>query len=607
MKSILIEITKPEEKLKYKIKTSEEIEFLDIYGKEKNEKLYEIYMKAKNLKPLPNLDKPYRQLSNLISSIDLGYHKGAAYYNVKYAIYENIKNKYINLLEVENQSKVISYHDTEFFNKFLKKNKEYKILIAYPTLVVSSVENFILYRNLNSPHIAYNDKIIFAELRDYVTNQYKVTSEELSDNFKNLYPNVDYQIIEGKEKQINVNIGKLNFIDFSAVLFEWIKKSLTSYRSSFPTFKMLIFALENLAINGLLRFQVYRLDICLFLDIITIFSKYFKKTYIFKSSISKAIYDYKYIIFENFIGIEEKDLQDIKDIYQEIIKIKEDVKINRILENKLNLDEYNLFNDQDLVNKIEIWEKMIFSYQFFENNDQQSIDNLMLEQLIRSIQWLKDNKITYNSQFNKISNILLKNSEIEKNYYFEEINLKEEKEKNEYNFEIFKYNIIFLKTLDIYKFKKINKLTNPFFLTNTENILEKILELIEVKEGKKIKIDQINNNLNFLEKKENKIFELNIIQEAKNFKDIEEYITKNYKKFYIFKPFSDIYSSNFFIICLNYKKNYRKEKINLLNYLDDLFYLLNKYINYVLFYYHNDIILKKNIEELNKIQKKLSK
>lgn len=568
MSYLMKELPHNNKKLIYKIKTAKNPVVYEYPNQEFQDMVYNYYKKAKNLKPLGSLDSPYLQLSNLVTPIDLGYHKGGFFYNTDYMKNERLPNKYINLLSVENKSKALSYHDTDFFDLFIKK-KEYNALIATPSLIVSSVENYTNYRKLNVPHLAYNDNTIYAELNCYLSAQYKKTPEDIKANFKYVYPNIEYQQIT-KLEDIKVDMN-LDFVDYSVIKFTHQDRKNVSYKSAFDILRFFILILPRLNKGAMVRFQIFQLDNYLLFDIIEIIKRYFDKTYLFKGSLTKKIYGYKYIICDKFIGIDDSEIKKLYELYQKIISMKEDKYIHRILDNRLNMEIYNKYYYEEELEKISIWKQMIQAYKYFENKDNKAIDKLMIKQVINSMTWLEKHNITYNSKFKRIQQIY-NHKEIENNLYFLENTGTEVNSVDDYI-----YNNLFLETLDYFKLSRIISTVNK----NKENLNILYNEL-------KIEKNDIKYHKESLLNGEHLFLEISLLND--NIYDYQDYFNDNFRGVYIYKSYDNILKQNAFLIGIDFGK---KNKTKLRPIFNELYHHLNNYLELYFFYYYNDIIFKR--------------
>ena len=117
----------------------------------------------KSLKPFSDYRFPDSSFRNMTKDFHFGYNKGQHFYNTKYMELTRLKERYSSIVKYHNVSGVVSFHDNDFFERFISSDKNYEIAFFSFSLIMSGVENFINYRERNSNQ-SYNDNVQYFEL-----------------------------------------------------------------------------------------------------------------------------------------------------------------------------------------------------------------------------------------------------------------------------------------------------------------------------------------------------------------------------------------------------------------------------------------------------------
>ena len=593
---ILIKISEEVKKLDLEFKTYSGLKKIEIPNPYESEE-YQLYKKAKNLKPFQEFIQPYPMFYQLTKDVHLGYGKGKDFYNTSYQEQvAKIRGKFGGLLNYENVSGVKSYHDQEFFEIFFgkTKNKEMKALFVNQTLVVSSIENFIIFREKLS-HLAYNDEVAFLELKNFVTEQYKVTPEELRVKFFELYPKVEYSEIEWDICQIekflsfSTSIKKFDFVDISNDIFLYSTKNLTSYKSQQSIFNIIIYSLANLKEGGYLRVGVYEIDHQIVLDLIGLLTYFFDSTYLMKGTLEYPIGPRKKIVCTGFKGILEKDLKKMIQFSKKWLQLHPDCGINLksksittvsgILKSsyKINTSIKDFFELESL-RKIRTFNSIINGYNLVLEKGLEGEKILLTRQVRNTIGWLEYHGIESKLKYKRIDKTLLKEDV--------EVDFKSGILKTGDTGEINKSE--FLMALNIYRFTK--RLLTTLDKEKLESVKLKLKKFGSrfLKAGESPEIKEVE-----------KVFGDNEV--VKFDSDTIRFVESNQIKenlVVVYKPFSSEFKD---VVFVRFIKGDGNEK-NFYSIIKEIFVKATRELERLIFYYENSVILKMNETYLNDIK-----
>jgi len=422
---IIVDIKKSQKKLNLKLrKTKGKIVTNLPINKEISEEAYQIYLKAKNLPPTPEIPNPYWNLYFLISPFNLFSSK-----NIKYDKFHTSNMEWLEDVEKKSNfsvmkkvqaytsiSGVLNYLFYDFFNQYSNIKKQENSLFISNVLHLSSIEEYTVFREKNSFY-SYKDNITFLELPYYNSEEKELTSPLIRDKFKKTFSKIDYQIIpenicnlENLTLQLNES---LDIVIIDTNYFLWKIKKYHSHVNSQVLFNLIIYSLNNLKKGGLMKLGIRELDSKILFDIIQILSYYFKKVYIKKSPLQNITQPYKNLVCENFQGIEIKELKNLIEISNEWNKIEEKCSIDlrgiqtdnyyvsSILENNNNFEEIKTFNNLEITKKIKYFNLIVNVYYDIQICSSKVYKKYLERKLANTIYYLKLNNIPVKTSYNK--------------------------------------------------------------------------------------------------------------------------------------------------------------------------------------------------------------
>ena len=602
---IVVKIKSSQKNIKFKFRSSSkgfhEFKFKKTDLSEETQKLYD---EMKSLQPFGDYRFPDSSFRNMTKDFHFGYNKGQHFYNTKYMELTRLKERYSSIVKYHNVSGVVSFHDNDFFERFISSDKNYEIAFFSFSLIMSGVENFINYRERNSNQ-SYNDNIQYFELLHYITKQYKETPEELREKFKEIHKNVDYEKIDynicdiENLMQISSQIDrKLDAFIFDVTLFYYPLKKFSGYISNQVIFNMLILCFQKLKKGGLMRFKIREIDNYLILEIITIVCKYFGDVYIFKGSLVGETVTIKEIVGDKFKGVDDNFIQDMVKISEKWLDISEGCgmeftkETSRFVYSILDYDKEILpyiekYNNLETQRKKYGFEKTINGYNYVKEYGDSAIENLLTIQLKNSVEWLKLHDIEIRGEY-KIIDEKIKNEQ--KSLKFNEMKYDLVQGRNEE------------KDIELY-FDKIGVIN---YLRRSVSLLNDQKYLSVMKKSRKITISD-NKVLDEIAKifgDDSEVQEFIMSEEKLEIIDKINNLYNQYESSYLYKSQLTIYDTRIFFVGINKRDNILNNTAVFVNFLTQTLTNTEKETERILFYYENPVILRDNRKSLEKIQKK---
>lgn len=616
---IIEEIKTKPTSINFKFKTSEEIKKFEFARNDYTEEESELYYEAKSLTPFGEYEIPDQNFRSLSKNFNFGYSKGQYFYNTEYMKRTKLDNTYTKLVEYQNITGAISFNDNEFFEKFLSINKNYKAVFLTPTLIVSSVENFINYRERNS-HLSYDDTIYYFELKHYITKQYKPTPEDIRENFKKIYPSVNYQVVDENicqyqnlTKYIRSIKGKLDLVCFDSTIYEWENREISGYLSCQLIFNILILAFSKLKKGGIINFKIRNIDNYLILDILTLLTKYFDHVYIFKGTLTSPVVFFKEIICKGFTGFDKDLLASMITTSDKWLEVHPDcgLRVNKksktFVKSILNYD-YNItgyldyFNTFETKLRLEAWKKIIENYYYVKEKGEAGKEELLLKQMRNSLTWLEKHNIETKAKYKVIDHKII-DEDMKLNFEDLKFDIKGDKsnksEKKNRERKTTKQDLnTFLIKLGIlsYTYRMIELLDKKEY----NQVYQKVKKLTIPEEYKIQEIQKI------FDPNKDDIIELDLLVERKNIISKIDKLSQKYEKCYLYKSLLTIYDSKLYFIGLDKGKNNKKNN-NFFPYLVKLVDRTIMELERNIFYYENYAMLQDNKEFLVKLQKRNDK
>ena len=429
--------------------------FLKVDKKVKEETDY-FYNKAKKLKPFSYFTIPYWNFQSFINpyffvnytkEVYTFYQKDNVFFKEFQSMYDTLQKKYERIELYDNISTITYFNSWEVYKNypFIKNNKKIKSLFVFNQLVISSLEEYSLYREKYSKY-SYSDVIDALELPNFLIGSQLETPKNIRTNFKKKYNHINYMISNANicEKNGIETIKNLlgydsiyDIIEISCILFDWFEKNIAEYKNSQLFFNSVLLVFCLLKKNGNFKINIRDSSSKLTSDILFLLLDCFDKVYISKSSSTPVTRPYKNIVCIGFKGIENKKLEKLMEIKYKWYEIEnscgKDIKekknsnyVTSILsfEKKpiLFYDLLNYYNKIfELRNQI-IYIKITELYTRFynlKNNDSEikKLDNTIRNnQLKDSIEWLTKNDLKVKHKYNlkeigrtQISNIIENN------------------------------------------------------------------------------------------------------------------------------------------------------------------------------------------------------
>jgi len=612
---IIVEIKTKTTNLNFKFITSDEIKRFVFSKNEYSDEEEKLYKEAKSLTPFGEYEIPDQNFRYLSKNFNLGYGKGQHFYNTEYMKKTKLDNTYTKLVEYQNITGSISYNDNEFFEMFLSINKNYKAAFLTPSLMVSSVENFIDYRERNS-HLSYDDTVYYFELKHYITKQYKPTPDDIRDKFKKIYPNVNYNIVnenicqyQNLIKYIKSIRGKLNLICFDSNIYEWKNREISSYASCQLIFNILILVFNKLKIGGIINFRIRNIDNYLIIDILTLLTKYFNQIYIFKGTLTSPVVSFKDIICKGFLGSDKELLKAMVSISDKWLNIHSDCGLlvtkdtKNFVKSILNYN-YNIVNYLDYYNtlesklRLESWKKIIENYYYVKEKGDPAKERLLLKQMRNSLTWLEKHNIETKAKYKIIDRKII---EEDMKLNFDDLKfIIRNKETKKSQVKTTRQEIeTFLLKLGIltYIYRMISLLDENEY----KKVYQKVKKLTISEEYKMQEIQNIIGT----EKED--IIELDLLTERKNIISKIEKLSEEYEKCYLYKSLLTIYNSKIYFIGTDKNKKKKKKANNFFPFLVKVVDRTIMELERNIFYYENYPILQDNKQFLIKLQRRNNK
>ena len=353
---LFYKLEKNNENLVFRLKKGKLKNIPLIDNEEELKKLEESYTTAKKLKPIEGIPIPYTNIYKILyGSYLLSSTNDFDYFNLNPRFMEQGK-----LLIGKEREKVVLYNsitgikpfiDHEFFRKYISSNKSYESLFIFNTLTISTLEEYLVYREKNSKK-SYQDNTYAIELPFYITSERKETDPEKREKFKKIFKKVNYNLFlenicnyDNMLRLLNETPDNLNFINITCSMFLWKIKKYNSYMNSQLTLSLIFLSLKKLRRGGILKIQFRELDNQITYDLISVLQYFFSDVIIYKSSIDNLTTPWKFLICTNFNGKDEI-------IFNKIEKII--IKWNRINKNcQVDIKSYDLERDDYLVSFLE--------------------------------------------------------------------------------------------------------------------------------------------------------------------------------------------------------------------------------------------------------------
>lgn len=491
--NIKIKLINKPKKLELKIKKKKgKINTFVLSSEELYQQLGEAYYQAKNLKATEELPNPYWNIYHLISPFKMFSDK--IQYNEDFEWAKKSSKKLIpeekkddNLLKYSSNSGILKYYSNDFFVQYSNKHKKENSLFIFGMLHMSSIEEYIIYREKNSVH-SYKDNYYALELPYYVSEEKKITNDVLRENFKRIFSKVNYNInqenICNQENNKLVIEDKLDLVCIDINYYLWKVKKINSYINSQAIFNLIIYVFRFLEKGAVIKLSINELDNQLIIDIIEIINFYFEEVYIYKNALNNNILSYKFLICNNFKGITEKQLKVLFNISKEwnklfdkcstdIRDIQEDkYYIQSLINYKENYKKITEFNDIENFKKLKYFTKIVSVYNNIILCGNRIIEEQYQEKLLNTIKYLEDNNIEITSKYSKLKKNILENyllinfNNMNKDNLLkgDENEIKFEEEKGLYQLEELyqlENNLKFSKRiLDTFEWQKYNKVKN---------------------------------------------------------------------------------------------------------------------------------------------------
>lgn len=324
--------------LKFKLNLSDEFSLYDKIAGDNIDYLKNIYNGYSKLKDKFTYNEFYKITLSFVRSYS------------KYPIDYLLKNKIItdNLFPI---NLTVFHRKNEIYLKYVKKLKINNILLVgnyNNSLEILEYHNHDI-NNINILNINIGK---MNEEQSQLSSKSNVLNKLYEKNSKWIVnKTIDITKIPNIKELLSVNYkNKLDYIDFTYLDWE-IDTTLFDYQvytlqaiNDLYILNNIIFILENLKIGGCFNLYLISINNKIKADIYLILKKYFKKVEFFFPEISyyTQINHYCFLIGENYLGINEPDLNKLKKMNSEISNIykngKEDFNIyDKELRNKHNI------------------------------------------------------------------------------------------------------------------------------------------------------------------------------------------------------------------------------------------------------------------------------
>jgi 23S rRNA U2552 (ribose-2'-O)-methylase RlmE/FtsJ len=393
---------------------------------------------ARALKPFSNIKYPYWYFLLLSEPYFFALAQYQKMHTHKFAeeLYKPIFKNIDSIFPVSFFSN-FSISEYYIFKKFIK-NKNNKNLFITNKIFYNIIEEYLFYNEYNNENsykvinnllylknFHYKGDIFAAhtdeeklEFKDYFSKKKDVNYYEYPDNV------CDYNNLNN---YINTNIkDKLDNIFINVGIYLWINKNNTSYINCQNLFNLILVSINKLKKDGLLLIKIESIDNQLIIDIIALLQYYFKKVYIIKPETVRIISDYKYLVCDKFIGIEDIDYYNNliliskkwheyeKSCSIDIRKGPEEDKlyITSFFNYKDNINLIKDFIKEEDISKIDMFNIMINNYNSLKNEFDNSIfdsyqdseNKIIYKKLQKSIELLKNYNIPLKVSLREINN-----------------------------------------------------------------------------------------------------------------------------------------------------------------------------------------------------------
>lgn len=501
---IIIEINEVPKILDLKIRKQKgEIKNLILINKDIEKESGELYWQAKKLPPTELLPDPYNNIKFLISPVNMYSKKEGS--KIRFNKYDEnskvwidkmtkklSKNSIDQIYAYSSITGILNYLSHDLFVKHSNTKKSENALFITSVLHLSSIEEYIVYREKNSV-FSYKDNYHLLELPYYIGPEKEPTNEESRKEFLRVFSKVNYNIIPKnicnlENLQLDLNIY-LDLVVINVSYFLYRMKKFMSYANSQMMYNLIVYSFQKLKSGGTLMFDYDELDSQLICDIIGILSFYFKKVYIIRSPIRPLLSRYQTIVCENFKGIQYQQLDKLLKISQEWNKLSDkcniDIKnwepdkyyVKSILNYKDNYKSITSFVNLNTVKKIKYFNLIISVYNELKICGDETIKKYEDKKISNTIYYLKLNNIDVSISHKKVDKDILKDDFVVNfkktkwgkkfSSYSKIKNLNiSDKEYNLQNLDIIANNLKFTKrildTLDYQKYKKTTEYTKKF-------------------------------------------------------------------------------------------------------------------------------------------------
>ena len=397
-----------------------------VYDHIKQKESDELWKEAKNLKQFSYYKNPYWNFQNIINPYyfvnftkDLWklYNKHNEYFKQFQEIYENIEKKYQRIELYDNITTITYFSSWEIYKNYpyINNNKKLKSLFIFNQLVISSLEEFCLYREKYSRY-SYQDRIDALEIKNFLLGSQLETPDDIRKTFKNKYNHVNYDVSDIDICHPDIfnkmnNKIKYDIVEITGVMFDFKVKYLTEYKNTQLLFNYILLTFQFLKVDGNFKITIRENDLKLTSDILFLLTQYFENVYCVKTSSSGITRPYKYIICIGFKGISKNKKNELLTINKKWYEL--DNTCGRDLEQEEKKREYvhsiitfkkepsmfykliKYFNTIFTMRNDNLWRKLIYQYHRFykyRNNSkklEELDDSIRKLQLKHSIEWLK--------------------------------------------------------------------------------------------------------------------------------------------------------------------------------------------------------------------------
>lgn len=428
-----IKLENPPDKLDLKLtKKKGEIPNNFLIDKKLDEESYELYKEAKNLPVDTKLPNPYWNIYYLISPISMFDESSGITYNKisqenrswMIDTFKKLSNRQITPVAAYSSiTGILKYYSHNFFTRFSNVNKPEKALFIFSALHMSSVEEYIVYREKKSTK-SYQDSYYCLDLPFYVSRSKSPTFQESKNKFLKVHNKVKYTTIESnicnRDNLTLVLEEKLDLISINVSYYLWLHKKYYSYINSQVMFNLIIFSIQNLNKGGVLKFNIGELDSQLLFDCIALVSYYFEDVYIHRPPNYNILSPYKDIICHKFKGISEEEINKLKDISDQWNAISEKCTMDFLfwddeeyfaksfLDYKGQYSSIKDFNNMEIVKKMVYFKRIIDIYNDIRLNGNEIIEEELNKKISNSLNYLKINKIEVNLAYKNLNNDILK-------------------------------------------------------------------------------------------------------------------------------------------------------------------------------------------------------